>query len=109
MIRASPPCSWESCVPSERVQRRIDKLLDETEAAQASGDWSLVTEKSQEILDLDPENADASSFLSAAQRRQERIEGTTAEPEPTMAQPAAQPTSFANGRYTVTKFLGEGG
>ena len=60
-----------------------------------------------------PDNADAAGFRGAAQRRRQRVEGhATAAGEPATAFQAASPeppTSFANGRYTVTRFLGEGG
>ena len=92
-------------MPSERVQRQIDRLLDEAEQALTARDWERVRVLVEDALRLDPDNADARTFLEAANR-------DSAPPVlnsvPADA-PAAQPTSFANGRYTVTKFLGEGG
>ena len=53
---------------SERVQRQIDRLLDEAEAAIATGDWSTVGDHARNVLLLDPENSDALSYLSASER-----------------------------------------
>ena len=55
-------------MPSERIQRQIDRLLDEAEAAFARREWAAVRDCAQDILKLDPENSDALTFLSAAQR-----------------------------------------
>jgi len=55
-------------MPSERVQRQIDRLLDEAEEAISSQDWAAVAERAQAALRLDPENADALSYLAAAER-----------------------------------------
>ena len=103
-------------MPSERVQRRIDSLLDEIDACQSRGEWSVVREKAHEILDLDPENEDAPAFLRALDRREERLgaaaqrdDRASARPEATSQAITSQPTSFANGRYEVKRFLGEGG
>ena len=46
-------------MPSERIQRRIDALLDEAEAAMSAGDWSAVAEKARAVLAMDPDNEDA--------------------------------------------------
>ena len=98
-------------MPSERIQRRIDALLDEADAAVAREDWVVVGARARAALVADPENADAAEYLAMA----ERGLGEQREP-PTNPQPAAaattattQPTSFVDGRYHVRKFLGEGG
>jgi len=88
-------------VPSERVQRQIDSLLDEAEAAIRSDDWSTVRQRAQQALTLDPDNADAGALLVAAERGigtrvlQEDDSSTPARPTPPL------PTSFAKGRYVV--------
>ena len=101
---------------SERLQRRIDRLLDQIEVSADDQDWRRVVELAEEVLGLDPGNADASAFLSAAERR-------SSSSEPVASLPGAPfdrtlgatsegfelPTSFANGRYEVRDFLGEGG
>ena len=96
---------------SERVQRRIDILLDEADQAIAQSDWSVVRDRAQNVLALDPDNGDAATFLAAA----DRALASSGQPPaststPTSKEPTAdQPTSFANGHYQVKPFLGEGG
>ncbi len=46
-------------MPSERVQRRIDRLLDDAEQALEAGNWGLLRELSERVLVIDPSNADA--------------------------------------------------
>ena len=53
---------------SERVQRRIDILLDEADQAIAQSDWFVVRDRAQNVLALDPDNSDAATFLAAADR-----------------------------------------
>ena len=56
-------------MPSERVQRRIDALLDEADAAIAVGNWDLALQKSQDVLAFNPEDPDALAYVHAAERR----------------------------------------
>ena len=98
---------------SERIQRRIETLLDEADEAVANSDWAVVRDCAQNVLRLDPDNQDALSYLVAA----DRDTGISQPPAQTTAPllPASlpatpvHPTSFANGRYQVNRFLGEGG
>ena len=53
---------------SERLKRQIARLLDEVEAAVSQLDWLVVRDRTQAVLALDPENADATAFLAAAER-----------------------------------------
>jgi hypothetical protein len=108
-------------MPSERIQRQIDRLLDEAEQAVADSNWTLVQDRCRNVLALDPENADALSYLAAAERwlgAGSPISPTTSAEAESDASPStstapaasvAMPDSFASGRYTVKKFLGEGG
>ena len=99
---------------SERTQRRIDSLLDEAEDAIARLDWQLVEIRAQAVIALDPANPDAINYLAAAGRAlsssgsQPTSQSATPTPA-TSAQIPDQPTSFANDRYEVRRFLGEGG
>ncbi len=116
-------------MPSERVQRQIDRLLDEAEAAAARRDWAAARERAEHALTFDPDNEDAKALLAAADRGLaapghaggEDVGGPL---QPVLSQgegpPAAGPgrspdaniqlpTSFASGRYRVQRFLGEGG
>ena len=54
-------------MPSERVQRQVDRLLDEAEAAVDREDWSAVAGLAQRILVMDPENADALAYQEIAE------------------------------------------
>jgi len=97
---------------SERVQRRIDLLLDEADAAISRYDWEAVRNAAQAVLAIAPDNGDATTFLAAAERALGGSGASSAPPPPsstTTPTPAPQPTSFANGRYQVKRFLGEGG
>ena len=98
---------------SERIQRRIDSLLDEAEVAIKQLDWRVVHDRAEAVLAIDPENADGLTYLATA----DRASGGSGPPDTTSSSPAAgtksstvdQPTTFANGRYRVKEFLGEGG
>jgi len=54
-------------MPSERVQRQIDRLLDEAEEAISRYDWEAVREAEHAVLAIDPENADAITYLASAE------------------------------------------
>ncbi len=95
---------------SDRIQRRIERLLDEADEAFAERNWPVVHANAQDVLRLDPENREALTFFSAA----EQALDSPRKPEPQASAtpypaPDQQPTSFANGRYEVRRFLGEGG
>ncbi len=97
---------------SERIQRQIERLLDQAEEAMGSSDWKSVRDHAKVALGLDPENADALAFLASVEQVLE-AESTLQSPQPggspTAPEPSpVQPTSFANGRYEVKRFLGEG-
>ena len=100
---------------SDRIQRQIDRLLDEAEQAITIEDWSTVGSRARSVLAIDPENTEGKTYLAAAARSL----GTSA-PAPAGGPPASRtspapietpdhPTSFANGRYQVKQLLGEGG
>ena len=96
-------------MPSERIQRQIDSLLDEAEAAVKQLDWPTVKARAQAALGLDPENVDAGEYLGVAERNLDPVGGPT-RPSPAVSElPPVHPSSFAGGRYAVKKFLGEGG
>ena len=59
------PKYYSHTMATERVQRRIDSLLDEADAAISKYDWVALREASQAVLRLDPENADALAYLAA--------------------------------------------
>ena len=101
---------------SERIQRQIDRFLDEAEAAAAASDWGRVRDRAQNVLALDPTNADARTYLAAAERtlgRSDPAAHVAAMVADAGALPetggSSLPESFAGGRYEVRRFLGEGG
>ena len=50
------------------IQKQVDRLLGEAEAAISQRDWRLVREIAEAIQALDPENSDASGSLAPADR-----------------------------------------
>ena len=56
----------ERAMTTERIQRRIDQLLDEADEAVSGSDWPLVRDRAQNVLALDPDNQDAVAFLAAS-------------------------------------------
>ena len=58
---------------NERVQRRIDILLDEADGAFAQRDWETVRQRAQDALALDPQNQDAITFLAAAHKLDDHV------------------------------------
>jgi len=102
-------------MPSERTQRQIDRLLDEAERAIAQRDWAAVRTHVEDVLILDPNNEDATNFLAASERGlAAQTEGqaetiSRGSPEVRSQSTGDLPSSFAAGRYTVKRFLGEGG
>ena len=102
-------------MPSEFIQRQIDRLLEQAAEALSQLNWDEVRDRAQAVLRLDPDNADARTLMEAAGAdTNPEITPTLGGPEEagrgdSRIAPTAQPTSFANGRYVVKKFLGEGG
>jgi serine/threonine protein kinase len=100
---------------SDRRRLGIERLLDEAEDAVTRYDWQAVREAAQAVLAFDPENSDALDLLTGAERALSVSAPTPASPNPTSVSSSAtsptsdQPRSFANGRYQVKQFLGEGG
>jgi len=94
---------------SDRIQRRIERLLDQIEQEADQQNWQRVRDLAAEALEFAPDNADATTFFEVAERRLAAV-GETESPNPfSRVAETSQPTSFANGRYEVKRFLGEGG
>ena len=94
---------------TERLRQQAEQLLDEAREAVTRLDWAIVRDRARAVLSLDQGNADGLALLAIAER--ELGESSTpqaASPSP-FAPRSEQPTSFANGRYQVKRFLGEGG
>ncbi len=100
---------------SERIQQRIDRLLDQIEQEADQENWRRVLDLAKQVLRFAPDNSDAQSFLAVAE---DTLSSSNAGPEAldlapsdprTLSLEPTQPTSFADGRYQVKRFLGEGG
>jgi hypothetical protein len=70
--------SGKDPMSSSRIHDRVDRLLDEIEAAWSNGRWTAVITLAQEVLDLEPQSADAAAYLEAAKRRGRREVGDVA-------------------------------
>ena len=53
---------------SDRIQRQLDRLLDEAEEAMAKDDWATVISRAKAVLAIDPENGDGQAYLAASER-----------------------------------------
>ena len=65
---------------SDRVQRQLDRLLDEAEEAITNDDWVTVSSRAKAVLAIDPENKDGQAYLAASQRSLGASEAATGEP-----------------------------
>jgi len=83
-----PPAAtyYSPIMASDRIQRQIDRLLDEAAARQ---DWEIVRARAQHVLTFDPENREGQAFLSAATRglegHQAAVDFTTVVEQPAAA------------------------
>ena len=111
--KPTPPTYYSSPMASQRLQRQIERLLDEPVEAIAQREWATVLERAQGVVAIDPEHEEGHACLAAAERALTTTPSTpTIQPAVTTSIPASSPTqpiSFANGRYQVKRFLGEGG
>ena len=55
-------------MPSERIQRSIDALLDEADESYFGHQGDLAEDRAGTALGLDPDNLDALAILSAIER-----------------------------------------
>ena len=109
---------------TERIKRRIERLLDLVEEAADAEDWETVQRLSLQVLDMDEGNVDAQTFSRMAERSlgvapppaapTAPATPTPTQEAPTLALPTPPtqrqtPTSFSDGRYELKRFLGEGG
>ena len=85
---------------SDRIQRRIERLLDEADEAVTRMDWQVVRDRVTTVLVLDPGNSDAQTFLAAA----ERALGTAPAPAPPPSPPAGTRWSASWARATRSEY-----
>ncbi len=100
---------------SERIQQRIDRLLDQIEQEADQENWQRVLDLAKQVLRFAPNNGDAQSFLAVAEDTLSSSNAGAAAQDLAPSEPRtfspepAEPTSFANCRYQIKRFLGEGG
>ena len=70
---------YSSIMATERMQKRVDILLDQAEDAIAKSDWDLVRDRAQNVLALDPNNPDAQALIAASQRALDASGATTSD------------------------------
>ena len=75
---------------SERIQRWLERLLNQIDEAKSQGDWESVRALAQDVLEIDAGNIEATAYLRSAHRRLDG-ELTTANIQPHSA-PASPPT-----------------
>ena len=97
---------------SERIQGRIDRLLNQADEAADARRWNEVLEPVRAILALDKQNEDALALRKMAEAAADGSPTATAadllnrvDDRPN----ASPPVSFVAGRYRVERFLSEGG
>ena len=54
---------------SEHIQHRIERLLDKIHTAEVSGDWHLVLDRAQDLLQIDGGNLEARAYIESMERR----------------------------------------
>ncbi len=53
---------------SERIQRQVDRLLDQAEEAVGSREWVEARDLAQRVFVPDPEDREAATLLAAGER-----------------------------------------
>ena len=80
-------------MPSERMQRQIDRLLDEAETAAAEKNWAYVAECARKVLTVDAGNEDAFGFLSMAEDKDSARPHKTTPETPSAPEPGDAATT----------------
>lgn len=110
---------------SERIQRQVERLLDEADGAIARFDWETVSRYAQAVIALAPDNVDGVALLAAASRAlggpgslpETEPSAITVQTSTSLIEPSPQnnfgpsteiPMSFADDRYRIFELLGEG-
>ena len=76
---------------SERMQRRIERLLDQADDAVDADDWLLVASRARAVLAIDAGNEDATAFLQMAVANGVPAEASPSSREPFTASVSADP------------------
>jgi DNA (cytosine-5)-methyltransferase 1 len=101
-------------MPSERIQRRIDALLDEADGAFAVRDWARLATLADDVLKLDQENADAraAGAVTGSDKKREPRNAQAISPLPSSPIPvtiAPVASDLSSGLPVVDLFAGAGG
>jgi uncharacterized membrane protein YhaH (DUF805 family) len=78
---------------SDRVQRQIDRLLDQAEKAIALRQWEDLRATCEVVLNLDPENSDATQYLALADKS---LATDVASDSSDIVEPSEDPAPAAN-------------
>ena len=62
---------------SDRIQRRIERLLDQIDEAADQLNWPEVLDRAKALLAYDPANQDARTFIEVANRALGEIQQST--------------------------------
>ncbi len=81
---------------SDRVQRQIERILDEAEKASAENNREVLHERAQHVLTFDPNNPDGLVLLAAAKRALGLTGSSSPAPWVPTAPPTAAPTTPTN-------------
>ena len=57
---------------SDRTQRRVQRLLNQIDTAEADGNWNLVHDLASDVMEIAPGHAEALAYLHSAERRLDR-------------------------------------
>ena len=99
---------------TERIQRRVERLLDQIEQEADQDNWQRVLDLAKQVLGFAHDNVDAEAFLGVAEERLSSTVSVVTSSQSRSGESGTalvddEPSSFANGRYQVKRFLGEGG
>ena len=80
---------YSSIMASERVQRRIERLLDQLierlldqlDEAETQGNWESVRDLAQDVLEIDPDNTETGTYLRSSARRLGAVTATPSRSE----------------------------
>ena len=86
---------------SNRIQRHIDRLLNDADEGLTRFDWDAVRQRAEAVLRFAPAKIDALSFMRTANHAAGASDAPqTASHVPSPGKPSGNvPTSFADGRY----------
>lgn len=102
---------------SEGKRRGLERLLDQIDQAESQRNWESLRTLAQDVVEIDAGNTEAVAYPKSGDRRIGAVPTIASiQPENAFPSPAtviegqtSDSTAVANGRYQVTRFLGECG